>query len=134
MHCLDSASHCRASNMSTEANHHRGYHDIGGLDDGPIVQSEHVLEPWEKRVDAMRALLGDNKRQILKADGLRNAVETMGEDLYLELSYYERWMAAIIKVLVERGVLDRETIDQRIEQVARDLGIDPLERRPTPKT
>ena len=33
----------------------------------------------------MRMLLGDDKRNILRADGLRHAIETMGEDLYLEL-------------------------------------------------
>ena len=40
---------------------HRGYHDMGGLDGGPIDQSEHILAPWEKRVDSIRTLLGDQK-------------------------------------------------------------------------
>lgn len=111
---------------------HRGYHDIGGLEGGPVDQSEHVLEPWEKRVDAMRVLLGDKQRRIMRADGLRNSIETMGEDLYLELSYYERWMAAMIKVLTDRAILEREAIDQRIEEVIERLGLEDIERRPTP--
>ncbi|MBT6273731.1 MAG: nitrile hydratase subunit beta [Chromatiales bacterium] len=113
---------------------HRGYHDIGGHTHGPIDQSEHVLEPWEKRVDAMRGLLGDDKRRLLQADGLRNAIETMGEDLYGELSYYERWMAAIIKVLTERGVMTRAEIETRMDEVAGRLGVAPLEPRPFPPT
>jgi hypothetical protein len=110
----------------------RGYHDIGGMPAGPIEQTEHILEPWEKRVDAIRVLLGDDKRQLLRADGLRNAIETMGEDLYLELGYYERWMAAIIKVLTERGVLTREEIDARMASVKDTLGLDAIEPRPMP--
>jgi nitrile hydratase subunit beta len=111
---------------------HRGYHDIGGLPGDVIDQSEHVLEPWEKRVDAMRMLLGDDKRKLLRADGLRNAIETMGEDIYLELGYYERWMAAVIKVLTERGVLERDEIDARIAAVQARLGIDSVTPRPMP--
>ena len=110
----------------------RGYHDIGGMSAGPVAQTEHVLEPWEKRVDAMRVLLGDDKRKLLRADGLRNAIETMGENLYLELGYYERWMAAIIKVLTERGVLTREEIETRISAVSDTLGLEEVEPRPMP--
>lgn len=110
----------------------RGYHDIGGMSAGPIEQTEHVLEPWEKRVDAIRVLLGDDKRKLLRADGLRAAIETMGEDLYLELGYYERWMAAIIKVLTERGVLTREEIDARMSDVKDALGLEAVEPRPMP--
>ena len=76
-----------------------------------------MLEPWEKRVDAMRMLLGDNKRNILRADGLRHAIETMGEDLYLELSYYERWMAAIMNVVDQRGVVTRDELFERMAEI-----------------
>ena len=110
----------------------RGYHDIGGLPEGPVTQSEHVLEPWEKRVDALRVLLGDDKRQLLRADGLRHAIETMGEDLYLELGYYERWMAAIIKVLTERGVLSRDEIEARMASLTETLELGEVEPRPMP--
>ncbi|MEM7406856.1 MAG: ScnB-like protein [Pseudomonadota bacterium] len=112
---------------------HRGYHDIGGLAEGPVAQTEHVLEPWEKRVDALRVLLGDNKRQILRADGLRHAIETMGEDLYLELTYYERWMAAIIKVLVERGLMNETEIRDRMSAIQARLDIPPARTRPWPR-
>ena len=110
----------------------RGYHDLGGLDGPPIDQSEHVLEPWEKRVDAMRMLLGDNKRKLLRADGLRNAIESMGEDLYLELSYYERWMAAITKVLSERDVVGRDELEKRAGEIRKRLGLESVPERPMP--
>jgi len=116
----------------TEDAKHRGYHDIGGLEAEPIDQSEHVLEPWEKRVDAMRMLLGDNKRNILRADGLRHAIETMGEDLYLELSYYERWMAAIMNVVDQRGVVTRDELFARMAEIEARLDLQDVERRPFP--
>ena len=117
----------------TDSDHqHRGYHDLGGNDGGNIDKSEHVLEPWEKRVDAVRGLLGDRKRKVMRADGLRNAIETMGEDLYLELSYYERWMAAIIKIVTERGIMTREEIDERMDEIIKRLDLGEVEARPMP--
>ena len=35
----------------------RGHHDMGGLDAGPVQQTEHDYALWEKRVDALMALL-----------------------------------------------------------------------------
>ena len=67
--------------------------------------------------------LGDDRRRILRADGLRGAVESLGEDVYRSHSYYERWMAAIMQVLEERGVLGRDAIDERIGAIAERLGI-----------
>ena len=103
---------------------HRGYHDIGGSDEGPVARTEHQLEPWEKRVDVLRSLLGDSKRRILRADGLRGAVESMGEDIYRSHTYYERWMAAIIDILVERGIFERSAIEAKIQQVADRVGVE----------
>ena len=115
-----------------EDGHHRGYHDLGGIEGGPIDKSEHVLEPWEKRVDAIRGLLGDKKRRVMRADGLRNAIETMGEDLYKELSYYEKWMAAMIKIVTERGIMTRDEIDARMAEIIERLELGEIEARPTP--
>ena len=117
----------------TDSDHqHRGYHDLGGNDGGNIDKSEHVLEPWEKRVDAVRGLLGDRKRKVMRADGLRNAIETMGEDLYLALSYYERWMAAITRVVEANGVVTREELLARMDDIKRRLELDDVEARPMP--
>lgn len=119
--------------MSTDSRPHRGYHDLGGLEGAQVDRAEHVMQPWEKRVDALRVLLGDSRRNIMRADVLRNAIETMGEDLYDELSYYERWMAAIIKVLTEREVLSRADIDARMAAITERLGLAHVEERPLPR-
>ena len=68
---------------------------MGGLEDGPVEIKEHASEPWEKRVDAIRALLSDEKRDMLSVDELRRAIEDLGADAYDRYNYYERWMAAM---------------------------------------
>lgn len=110
----------------------RGYHDLGGMPGEPLDQSEHVLEPWEKRVDAMRMLLGDDKRNILRSDGLRNAIESMGEDIYKELGYYERWMAAITRVLSERNVVSRAELEAKMAEIRERDGLGDIPARPMP--
>ncbi len=36
----------------------RGVHDMGGLAAGTVDRSQHEVELWEKRIDAMQMLLG----------------------------------------------------------------------------
>lgn len=90
---------------------------------GPVDKSEHTLEPWEKRVDVLRNLLGDNVRQVLTTDELRNAVESLGEKAYNDHSYYERWMAALMNILKDKGMVTQEEIDRRIAEVRERLGL-----------
>ena len=90
---------------------------------GSIDKSEHTLEPWEKRVDVLRGILGDKTRQVLTTDELRNAVENLGEKAYDDHSYYERWMAALMNILKDKGMLTQEEIDQRIAEVRQRLGL-----------
>ncbi len=90
---------------------------------GTVDQSDHQLEPWEKRVDVLRGVLGDKNHQILTTDELRNAIENLGEDAYKDLSYYERWMAALMKILKDKGVLTQEEIEQRMADVKKRLGL-----------
>jgi hypothetical protein len=37
--------------------------------------------------------------------------------LYDSLSYYERWIASLTDILVEKGVLARAEVDQRMERI-----------------
>jgi hypothetical protein len=67
---------------------------------------------WERRVDGLRAVL--SQRGLLRTDELRRAIESLGPEQYESLSYYERWTAALEALLVEKGLLTREEIDQRV--------------------
>jgi nitrile hydratase subunit beta len=94
----------------------RGYHDIGGLNAGPVDQSQHDYALWEKRVDAMLVLLSAKK--LITTDELRLGIETLGADAYERLSYYERWIASIARALVARGVITTDELGRRMAEAS----------------
>ena len=88
-----------------------GVHDLGGMQGfGPIVpeKDEPVFHAaWEGRLVAIRrALIAASKLP----GNLRPAVESLPAADYLSMSYYERWYAAVVQVLVQNGVATREEI------------------------
>ena len=92
----------------------RAHHDMGGLPAGKVEPTTHDYALWEKRVDAMLVLLSDKQRGLLTVDELRRGIESLAPDAYDTMTYYERWMHSIATILVERGVVTRAEIDQRI--------------------
>jgi hypothetical protein len=90
----------------------RGPHDIGGLDAGPVDTAPHELSLWEKQIDAMNQLLA--QKGIRRTDENRAAIETLGHDAYDRLSYYERWTAALARILIDKGVLTQDEIDAKV--------------------
>ena len=45
-------------------------------------------------------------------------MESLETDLYRFLSYYERWTAALEILMVEKGFLTSEEIDNKVTQLA----------------
>ena len=86
---------------------------MGGSPGGPIDRGQHEVEDWERLADAINGALGT--RGFQSTDELRRAIESLDE--YRELSYYERWVAATEKLLVEKGVLSRDQIDERAAEI-----------------
>jgi hypothetical protein len=97
----------------------RGHHDMGGMPAGPVEPVEHDYAPWEKRVDAILRLLADKKRGIMTVDELRRGIEALGPGAYDEMSYYERWMASIGEILLEKGVITVDELGRRMAEVER---------------
>jgi hypothetical protein len=95
----------------------RGPHDLGGLPDGPVNQTEHVLEPWEKRVHALMNLLSDPCRNRINLHELRREIEGLGSEEYNRLSYYERWITALSKLLLEKGVFTVDELGRKLAEV-----------------
>jgi nitrile hydratase len=91
---------------------------MGGSPAGPIERGQHEVEDWERLADAINSALEANGFQ--STDELRRAIE--GLDHYRDLSYYERWTAATESLLVEKGVLSREEIDEKAAQIKRRWG------------
>jgi len=93
-----------------------GIHDLGGSSGaGPIDKSQHETEDWERLADAVTVAL--DKRGIKTTDEHRRAIESLDPERYRELGYYERWIAAIELLLVEKGILTREEIDQKAAEL-----------------
>lgn len=99
----------------------RGHHDIGGLPGaGPIDQSQHELSDWEILADAVNQALG--ARGIKRTDEMRRAREEMDSAAYRDLSYYERWIASMEAILIEKKILTREEIDSRVAELESKWG------------
>jgi hypothetical protein len=95
----------------------RGYHDLGGLPAGPVDRSEHTYAPWEKRVHALQILLSDPCRRFLSTDELRRGIESLGAAEYDRLTYYERWIAAITNILLQKGVFTADELGRKLAEV-----------------
>lgn len=96
-----------------------GHHDLGGQPAGPIDRGEHEPSFWDRRVDALQQMMSDPRRRFWRADEFRRAVESLSPDEYRRLGYYERWITAVSRLLVAKGVLTRAQIDRRIEEIRR---------------
>ncbi len=95
----------------------RGPHDVGGLPEGPVDTTTHDMTFWEKQIDALHALVGDEKRGIVPKGQNRRYVEALGEDVYNTLNYYERWTATMSQQLLEKGILTRDEIDGKVREI-----------------
>jgi nitrile hydratase subunit beta len=90
-----------------------GVHDMGGMHGmGPVVPepNEPVFhEPWEGRVFALnRATAALGKWSI---DASRHARERIPPADYLRMSYYEKWLAGLVMLLQETGVVSRAELE-----------------------
>ena len=79
----------------------RGHHDMGGLDAGPVQQTEHDYALWAK----------------LSVDQLRKRIESLPPDAYEKMSYYERWIFSITQALQHNGVLTTAELSRKLEAV-----------------
>jgi hypothetical protein len=90
---------------------------MGGLPGGPIDRTDHVLAPWEKRIDAMVRLLGAPQCKVIRVDEIRRTIEGFGAEDYDRLTYYERWVLAVANLLVEKGVITTEELGRKLDEV-----------------
>jgi nitrile hydratase accessory protein len=95
-----------------------------GLMDGaaalPRKNGELVFEaPWEGRAFGVAVALSDQR--LYQWDEFRQhliAEIQAGDARGAETTYYERWLAALERTLVERGLVTPEELDARAEEYA----------------
>jgi nitrile hydratase beta subunit len=90
-----------------------GVHDMGGMQDMgkvPYEKSEPVFhEAWEGRIYALnRAAAAGGKWNI---DASRYEIELIPPADYLRMSYYERWHAKLVELLLKRRMVTRAEIE-----------------------
>lgn len=100
----------------------RNYHDMGGQPAGPIDREEHELAHWEKRVEAIIAVLAS--KGLTRSDEGRRALETLGAETYLNSSYAERRIQALANNMILRGVITIEELSAKLADI--DRRADPL--------
>ena len=110
-----------------------GAHDLGGsqgFGPVPIEGDEPVFhEDWERRVFGISfALWG----RIGTVDDFRYARERMRPEEYLAASYYEKWLAATERLVVEGGVITVEELEKRRQELERGEEV-PLRERSDPE-
>ncbi len=98
----------------------RGYHDIGGLPEGPIEKREREPVFWERRMEAVRDCLARKKPPLMTVDEMRRHIESFGEETYDRLSFYERKAAAMRDILIEKRMVDRADLERRVAEIERE--------------
>ena len=94
-------------------------HDLGGLQGFGSVPGTHdettFHAAWEARVfGIMRTFLANG---VCNLDEYRDAVERLTPLTYLSSSYYERWLLAVEKIAVEKGVLEAGAVDRQLAEL-----------------
>lgn len=92
--------------------------DIGGNAAGPVDLGPHVPELWQRRLSALVAALGPRAQNVFRIDEFRRTREDLEPDFYKSLTYFELWAQGLKELLVEKGVLGREEIEDRMRQIA----------------
>ena len=90
----------------------RQHHDMGGRPAGKVEPTEHDYAEWERRVDALAVLLGKK----ISVDERRRAIESLPPEAYDQMSYYERWTAALAQTLVQRGIITTEELARKMRE------------------
>ncbi len=93
----------------------RSHHDMGGQPAGLVKRDEHEFAYWEKRVDALFVLL--SQKGLQRVDEHRRAIESLAPDVYDRLSYYERWIAGMASILLQRGVITSDELGRKMEEL-----------------
>jgi nitrile hydratase subunit beta len=86
-------------------------HDMGGAQRfrcTPVERDEEPPDAVGRRVDALRQILA--RKGLMTVDELRRGIESIPEDEYLALSYYERWLRSLSTLMLEKGVVSPEEL------------------------
>ena len=106
-----------------------GVHDMGGMHGmGPIDEDKNepvFHQQWEGRIFAMNLAMGAWRKWNI--DASRHARELIPPAEYLRMSYYEKWVAGLIELIVKSELVTRDEIDSAAPAAGSP---NPFRRRP----
>ena len=92
-----------------------GVHDMGGMHGMGAVETEKdepvFHERWEGRAFALTMAMSAWRKWTL--DGGRHQRELIPSAEYLRMSYYEKWIAGLVELLVKSGSLTSAELEGR---------------------
>lgn len=92
-----------------------GMHDLGGRQGFGPVRYTHDARPfherWEVRANSLYVFAV--RRGLFNMDEYRHAIERMEPRHYLTASYYERSLTSLATLLVEKGIVTRDELEER---------------------
>jgi nitrile hydratase len=96
-------------------------HDRGGWpDDEPIDTSEHEWMDWQWQTQVLPGVL--RSKGLMVADELRRGIESIPPEQYEVLPYHEKWSTSIESLLVEKGILTKDEIDEKAKAIEERWG------------
>jgi nitrile hydratase subunit beta len=109
-----------------------GAHDLGGMHGLGRVEVE-PKEPvfhqdWEKVVFVMQYTTG--LRGLYNTDEFRHSIERMNTVHYLTSRYYEHWLYGLELLLIEKGVISKQELDEKTAKFKQGLGTIPRIENP----
>ena len=92
-----------------------GIHDLGGMHGFGKIDREENEPPFHARWEAavVASFLETLGAGLINLDEFRHAIERMDPADYLAVSYWERWLDGLVRLLTEKGLIDRAEIDAR---------------------
>jgi hypothetical protein len=92
--------------------------DVGGLPADEVPREEVPQLFWEKHMIAMFNVLWS--KGVFNLDEFRRTVEQMSPQDYKASSFYGRRLDGMTDLLVEKGLVTREELAARTEQILRE--------------
>ena len=90
-----------------------GVHDMGGMHGMGPIQTEDdepvFHERWEARAFALALAMAAWRKWTL--DGSRHQRELITSAEYLRMSYYEKWVAGLVELLVKSGLVTSAEVE-----------------------
>ena len=104
-----------------------GIHDMGGMTTFGPVPRDHTSPfhaEWEKRLGGIGRIVPD---RLFHLDEFRHAIERLDPAVYLSTTYYERWLAGLERLFVEKGIITEEEMTATLADWRPQPGVAPVQ-------